>query len=55
MEVIAEQRETTKPKFDAAFLARRMHQHREMMAELQAQLEYDIVREVLTAIERGRR
>lgn len=45
-----------KPKFDAAFIERRMAQHRQMMQELEDEWTYEIVREVLSATEvsRGR-
>ena len=45
-----------KPKFDAAFIERRMAQHREMMRQLEDEWTYDIIREVLSATEvsRGR-
>jgi hypothetical protein len=45
--------ENHKPIFNAAFLERRMQQHRELQERMAAELEYDIVREVLEA-ERGR-
>jgi hypothetical protein len=40
-----------KPKFDAAFIERRLAQHREMMRQLEDEWTYEIVREVLTASE----
>jgi hypothetical protein len=39
---------TTKPKFDAAFIERRMQQHRELQERMVLELEYDIIREVLS-------
>ena len=47
---------SSKPKFDAAFIERRMAQHREMMRQLEDEWTYDIIREVLMATEvsRGR-
>jgi hypothetical protein len=37
-----------KVKFDAAFIERRMQQHRELQERLALELEYDIIREVLS-------
>jgi hypothetical protein len=37
---------TTKPKFDAEFLERRMRQHRELQDRMARELEQEIIREV---------
>lgn len=45
----------TKPKFDAEFIERRMRDFHEMQAQYEADLEYDIIREVLNAFGKGAR
>jgi hypothetical protein len=38
-----------KSKFDAEFIDRRLREHRELQEQMAAELEYDILREVLLA------
>ena len=38
-----------KPKFDSEFIERRLREHRELQEQMAAELEYDILREVLLA------
>lgn len=45
---------TTPQKFNAEFLDRRMREFRAAQEQAAAELEYDIIREVLVAFERGR-
>lgn len=45
----------TKQKFDAEFLDRRMREFHAMQEQMEAELEYDIIREVLNAFRKGAR
>lgn len=43
----------TPVKFDEAFIERRMREHRPAQERTAAELEYDIIRELVNAMERG--